>query len=66
MMRRRISGGSAAVAGGFPRLADVRHIVADPAKASRVLGFAAQAAFEVGIREFATAAGGELGESRGS
>jgi dTDP-L-rhamnose 4-epimerase len=37
------------------RAIDVRHIVADPAKARRVLGFRAEVSFADGVREFATA-----------
>jgi dTDP-L-rhamnose 4-epimerase len=40
---------------GGARLGDVRHVVADPARARTLLGFAAQTRFAQGIAEFATA-----------
>ncbi|MFR9730621.1 NAD-dependent epimerase/dehydratase family protein [Saccharopolyspora sp. MS10] len=40
---------------GRYRLGDVRHIVADPARAANELGFTAEIAFGVGMKEFATA-----------
>ncbi|HEX3648619.1 MAG TPA: NAD-dependent epimerase/dehydratase family protein [Pseudonocardiaceae bacterium] len=51
----RISGGPAPEVVGGARPGDVRHIVADPAKARHVLGFHAHTSFADGIREFATA-----------
>lgn len=39
---------------GGARPADVRHVVADPAKADRVLGFRASTGFADGVRAFAT------------
>jgi len=47
-------GGAPEVTGGY-RSGDVRHIVADPAKARRVLGFSAAVDPGAGLREFATA-----------
>jgi dTDP-L-rhamnose 4-epimerase len=46
--------GPAPVVAGGARAADVRHVVADPAKARRVLGFTAQTSFRDGITAFAT------------
>jgi dTDP-L-rhamnose 4-epimerase len=40
---------------GGTRPGDVRHVVADPSKARKVLGFTAQTPFEQGIANFATA-----------
>jgi dTDP-L-rhamnose 4-epimerase len=40
---------------GEARPNDVRHVVADPAKARRVLGFRATVEFADGVREFAEA-----------
>lgn len=40
---------------GGARPADVRHVVANPARAEKVLGFRAAVAFETGIASFATA-----------
>lgn len=48
------------VGGGRP--GDVRHVVADPAAAGRVLGFQAQIGFTAGMTEFA---GAEMRESAG-
>lgn len=45
----------APVVTGEYRLGDVRHVVADPARAERVLGFRAQEDFLVGMAEFAHA-----------
>ena len=39
---------------GGARAGDVRHVVADPAKARTTLGFAARTSFAAGIRAFAT------------
>ncbi|RBM17486.1 NAD-dependent dehydratase [Prauserella sp. PE36] len=41
---------------GGARPADVRHVVADPARARALLGFTARTSFAEGIAEFATAA----------
>ncbi|RRO19991.1 NAD-dependent epimerase/dehydratase family protein [Saccharopolyspora rhizosphaerae] len=54
---------------GGTRPNDVRHVVADPAKARRVLGFRARTGFADGVREFAEAplretVGQELRRSR--
>ena len=48
-------GGPAPEVVGGARPNDVRHIVADPAKAGRVLGFRASVDFDDGVREFADA-----------
>jgi dTDP-L-rhamnose 4-epimerase len=40
---------------GGARAGDVRHVVADPARARAALGFQAEVGFEQGIKEFATA-----------
>jgi dTDP-L-rhamnose 4-epimerase len=40
---------------GGGRLGDVRHVVASPAKAARVLGFVARVGFDEGMRAFARA-----------
>ena len=40
---------------GGARAADVRHVVADPARARELLGFTAEIGFEKGIADFATA-----------
>jgi dTDP-L-rhamnose 4-epimerase len=40
---------------GGARPADVRHVVADPGRASSVLGFRAEVGFAEGVRNFATA-----------
>jgi dTDP-L-rhamnose 4-epimerase len=50
-----VSGGPAPRVVGGARAGDVRHIVADPAKARQVLGFQAGVSFGDGVREFATA-----------
>jgi dTDP-L-rhamnose 4-epimerase len=42
------------VVGGY-RLGDVRHVFADPGRASEQLGFSAQVRFEDGVRELASA-----------
>ncbi len=47
-------GGPAPVVIGGARPGDVRHVVADPAKAARVLGFRAAVTFADGVRRFAT------------
>ena len=49
------AGGPPPVVTGQYRLGDVRHVVASPQRAREELGFAAQVAFEDGMREFATA-----------
>ncbi|PXY30877.1 NAD-dependent epimerase/dehydratase family protein [Prauserella muralis] len=49
-------GGPAPRVVGGARPADVRHVVADPARASTLLGFTARTGFAEGIAEFATAA----------
>lgn len=46
----RAHGGPQPQVVGGARPADVRHVVADPAKAARVLGFRATVGFEAGIR----------------
>jgi len=46
-------GGPSPVVVGGARAADVRHVVADPAKAARVLGFRAGVPFDEGIGELA-------------
>lgn len=53
-LARACSGPAPQVVGGA-RPADVRHVVADPAKALRLLGFQARVGFAEGIAEFATA-----------
>lgn len=50
-----VRGGVAPEVTGQYRSGDVRHIVADPARAAQVLGFTAQVDPAVGLREFATA-----------
>jgi dTDP-L-rhamnose 4-epimerase len=40
---------------GGARAADVRHVVADPARAARLLGFKAKVSFGEGVKAFATA-----------
>ena len=50
-----IAGGPAPEVVGGARPGDVRHIVADPAKARQLLGFHARTSFADGMREFATA-----------
>jgi dTDP-L-rhamnose 4-epimerase len=47
-------GGPAPVVVGGARPADVRHVVADPARAARLLGFRARVEFADGVRRFAT------------
>lgn len=47
--------GPAPVVVGGARPSDVRHVVADPTKAARILGFRAEVGFAEGIAEFATA-----------
>jgi dTDP-L-rhamnose 4-epimerase len=53
-LARACAGPTPKVAGGA-RPADVRHVVADPARARELLGFAAEIGFEEGIADFATA-----------
>ncbi|MEB3371250.1 NAD-dependent epimerase/dehydratase family protein [Saccharopolyspora mangrovi] len=48
-------GGPAPEVVGGARANDVRHVVADPTKAERVLGFRARVDFADGVREFAAA-----------
>jgi dTDP-L-rhamnose 4-epimerase len=48
------AGGPAPVVVGGARPGDVRHIVADPARAWTLLGFRAQVGFAAGVRSFAT------------
>lgn len=48
-------GGPAPRIMGGARPGDVRHVVADPAKAAAVLGYRARIGFAEGVREFATA-----------
>lgn len=50
-----VTAGPAPVVTGRYRLGDVRHVVADPAAAVRLLGFRARTGFAEGVREFATA-----------
>jgi dTDP-L-rhamnose 4-epimerase len=49
-----VMGGPAPVVVGGARAADVRHVVADPAKARELLGFRAATSFEDGVAAFAT------------
>jgi len=51
----RAHGGPEPVTTGQYRSGDVRHVVADPARAAEVLGFRAAVAPEQGIGEFAHA-----------
>jgi dTDP-L-rhamnose 4-epimerase len=51
----RACGGPAPRIVGGARPADVRHVVADPARARKELGFKAETTFEAGIASFATA-----------
>ncbi|WAL66490.1 NAD-dependent epimerase/dehydratase family protein [Amycolatopsis cynarae] len=51
----RVCGGPAPRIIGGARPADVRHVVADPARAAELLGFRAETGFEEGIASFATA-----------
>jgi dTDP-L-rhamnose 4-epimerase len=53
-LARACDGPAPRVVGGA-RPADVRHVVADPARAERLLGFKAQVGFADGITAFATA-----------
>ena len=53
-LARACDGPTPEVAGGA-RPADVRHVVADPARARELLGFKAEIGFEEGIAGFATA-----------
>jgi dTDP-L-rhamnose 4-epimerase len=48
------SGGPAPVVVGGARPGDVRHVVADPARAARLLGFRAATTFAEGLRRFST------------
>ena len=48
------AGGPTPIVTGAYRLGDVRHIVADPARARDELGFGAEVMWPEGIREFAT------------
>jgi dTDP-L-rhamnose 4-epimerase len=48
------TGGPAPVVVGGARAGDVRHIVADPARARSLLGFRAAVGFAEGVRAFAT------------
>ncbi|WP_344424376.1 NAD-dependent epimerase/dehydratase family protein [Amycolatopsis minnesotensis] len=52
-LARACDGPRPVIAGGA-RAADVRHVVADPARAERLLGFRARTGFEEGIAAFAT------------
>jgi dTDP-L-rhamnose 4-epimerase len=47
-------GGPAPVVAGGARSADVRHVVADPGRAARLLGFSARVGFAAGVAAFAT------------
>ena len=49
------SGGPAPQVTGLYRSGDVRHIVADPARAREILGFSAKISPETGLKEFAKA-----------
>lgn len=51
----RACGGPPPVVVGGARPQDVRHVVADPARAGQLLGFTARVGFATGIAEFATA-----------
>ncbi|NYI89369.1 dTDP-L-rhamnose 4-epimerase [Amycolatopsis endophytica] len=51
----RAYGGPAPVVAGGARSADVRHVVADPARARELLGFTARIPFDEGITSFAAA-----------
>jgi dTDP-L-rhamnose 4-epimerase len=53
-LARACNGPAPRIVGGA-RPADVRHVVADPARAQRLLGFYAEIPFESGIEAFATA-----------
>jgi dTDP-L-rhamnose 4-epimerase len=55
IMLAAASNGPAPKVVGGARPADVRHVVADPTNARRLLGFQAQVPFPTGITEFATA-----------
>lgn len=48
-------GGPAPVTVGGGRAADVRHVVADPGRATRLLGFTARTGFAAGVADFTTA-----------
>lgn len=48
-------GGPAPVVTGEYRAADVRHVVADPSRAARLLGFTARTPFDDGVAGFASA-----------
>jgi len=48
------TGGPAPVVVGGSRPGDVRHVVANPARARSLLGFRATVGFEAGVRAFAT------------
>jgi dTDP-L-rhamnose 4-epimerase len=48
------TGGPAPVVVGGARPGDVRHVVADPARAARLLGFRATTTFADGLRRFST------------
>ncbi|MEN3615493.1 NAD-dependent epimerase/dehydratase family protein [Plantactinospora sp. ZYX-F-223] len=50
-----VTGGPEPVVVGGGRAADVRHVVADPARAARLLGFTARIPFADGVAEFAAA-----------
>ena len=50
----RAMAGPAPVVVGGARAGDVRHVVADPARASALLGFTARVGFADGVRAFAT------------
>jgi dTDP-L-rhamnose 4-epimerase len=51
----RACGGPQPRSVGGARPADVRHVVADPARAKELLGFRAETSFEDGVSAFATA-----------
>lgn len=53
-LARACDGPAPQVVGGA-RAADVRHVVADPARARELLGFTAEIGFEKGMTDFATA-----------
>lgn len=48
-------GGPMPIVVGGGRAADVRHVVADPARATRLLGFTARTGFVAGVADFTTA-----------
>ena len=53
-LARAVGGPAPRIVGGG-RAGDVRHVVADPARARQILGFSASVPFADGVRQFATA-----------